>query len=432
MNLSSIQSLMNMEMALYGGFNMNSNAPSYANGYGMYNQPSFYGYPSGYNYNNAYYYNNSFANNNTIFGQNIPQQYYNQTQGQISQPTTIFQGLSATEQNALIDSYASNLEYDQKLLPAIGSSVAMGAVMLNPCILRHPFKTIGVAIKGDTVNMFKDAKKAGTAMNDLWSKNHYVMEEARRAMNKIELRHKSKFKLGLFKEPFKVDEYKILKDRMEDAIKLNNIDDIAKAAETLNHANVNNGKLPKLWSWIRGKKVASVGSRMKETKVIGESASKLLNFNNMTFRKAFERSGGKLGLAFGALELLLNMGKIKTAFEKDNKTGMKQLGQTTVKAAANTAGWMLGETAAIWGFAKVGATIGTALGPGIGTAIGAIVGMVGGSIGALLFNKGAKAIVGDDVANKLEAEAINFYEKAANFDEDIFFHHDDLKKRFTK
>ncbi|MBQ9789882.1 MAG: hypothetical protein IJW31_09835 [Lentisphaeria bacterium] len=35
-------------------------------------------------------------------------------------------------------------------------------------------------------------------------------------------------------------------------------------------------------------------------------------------------------------------------------------------------------------------------------------------------------------ANNLEVEAVKFYEKAANFEEDAFFRYDDLKKRFTK
>ena len=35
-------------------------------------------------------------------------------------------------------------------------------------------------------------------------------------------------------------------------------------------------------------------------------------------------------------------------------------------------------------------------------------------------------------ADNLEVEAVKFYEKAANFDEDAFFRYDDLKKRFTK
>ena len=213
-----------------------------------------------------------------------------------------------------------------------------------------------------------------------------------------------------------------MQDALENAKKTGNIDEVAKATEKLRYAYCRNGKVFKAADWIRTKifrmesKLQNPLEMLKNTAEIDKNAATLLGRDKMTFGKAFEKAGGKLGLAFGAIEILMNMGKIQTAFEKDKEDqalgkkdknlGWKQLGQTTVKAAANAGGWMLGETAAIWAWSKVGATIGTAVGPGVGTLIGAVVGFVGGSLTMWLAGKATKKLVGEDVANKIEAEKL--------------------------
>ena len=388
-------SLMNMEMQLYGGVGMNSAAPSFVNNYqgcSNYLNQLYSTSPSFYGYNSA---------NSTNFGQNIAQNYTGQTSN--ANTGTIFQGLNTSEANSLIKSYAKNLEYSQKLIPAIGSGAAFGALMMNPRIIAHPFNYLTTAFKGDTVDMFKGIKKNG-ALQDLWKKNHFIMEEAYAQMNRTEARHKSK--LGLFRARYSDNDYNKLKGLMDKALKSGNIDEVAEATEKLRNAYTNNGYLPRFWNWITGKKPATVDMKLAETAKINDAVKTLKGYNTMTFKKAFQRSGGKFGLAFGAIELLLNFGKIQSAFEKDSKTGWKQLGQSTTKAVANTVGWALGETAAIWAGAKWGATIGTAFGPGVGTAVGAVIGMVGGSIGMWLFGKAARAAVGDDVANEIDAQKL--------------------------
>ena len=124
----------------------------------------------------------------------------------------------------------------------------------------------------------------------------------------------------------------------------------------------------------------------------------------MSFTKALKKGGGvKGGIFFAAIELFMNWDKIKTAFSKDDSTGWKQVGQTTTKAVGNAIGWAAGEAAGVWAATALGAKIGTIFGPGIGTVIGGIAGFVGGSIGMWLAGKATKAIVGQDVADKVTA-----------------------------
>jgi len=82
-------------------------------------------------------------------------------------------------------------------------------------------------------------------------------------------------------------------------------------------------------------------------------------------------------------------------------SGNKQLLQSGVKAAASAAGWSAGRLAGGVLGAKAGAAIGTMFGPGIGTAVGSVVGFACGCVGSWLANKGLKAIMGKDEAEKL-------------------------------
>ena len=127
------------------------------------------------------------------------------------------------------------------------------------------------------------------------------------------------------------------------------------------------------------------------------------------------KKGGIGGaLLFFGIEVLCGASNIKTAYAKDKEDkaagkecqnyGKKQLTQTIVKGAGNALGWAAGEAAGIWAAGALGAKIGTAFGPGIGTIIGGLAGMVGGAIGMWITGKATKALVGDDVANKITAD----------------------------
>ena len=140
--VAPISSLSNMEMQLYGGQSYNASAPSYYNNYcgtsaynnSMYANPIFNGYNMGVPQQYG-----------TNFGQTIPQTYMNQSVQsaqvgqQQAQPETIFQGLTQSEQQALMNTYRKGLEPAEKL--ALGSGVAMQTIMMNPRIVAHPINT---------------------------------------------------------------------------------------------------------------------------------------------------------------------------------------------------------------------------------------------------------------------------------------------------
>ncbi len=417
--VAPINSLMNMEMKLYGGLGTGVNAPSYLNGYaGASNYLNQAYYPSFYGANNNYSYPYNY---NTGFGQNIPQGYAQQTQAQAqsAEQATIFQGLKTSEANALVKTYAKGLEYNPKLFSAVASGAGFGALMMNPRILAHPYNYLSTTLNSKSVvnSLFKDVKQAGSVLNTAWKENNVIMEELYAQMHRAESR--SKWKLGAFRKRYSQAEFGRLVKLAEEALKPDasgkiDVKKVAKIAEQLREVNsMNNGWLVHPIDNFN-KKAQTVTSKLTDvlddTSKVGKSvcdkADNLLKFRNsqMSFKKAFERSGGKLGLAFGAVCLLMSIPKIQSAFGKDKKTGWKQLGQSTTKAVAETAGWALGETAAIWAGAKWGATLGTAVGPGVGTAIGAVIGMIGGAIGCWAFGKTAKALVGDDVANEIDAQ----------------------------
>ncbi len=116
------------------------------------------------------------------------------------------------------------------------------------------------------------------------------------------------------------------------------------------------------------------------------------------------------GWTAAATTVIGDVGKLKTAYKKDAKTGLIQTGQTAVKAAGSGVGTWAGAKLGAAGGAKVGGLIGTCFGPA-GTAIGAAIGGAIGAIGGAIFGgwagkKAAKAVVGKDVADKVQQENV--------------------------
>lgn len=466
MSLSPINSLMNMEMALYGGYGIGmSQAPSMLNGYkgraysdttSAYN-PTFNGY-------NNYTYQNPYAlQDTTSFGQYIPNQYtYNQspeyqTQSIDDGSNSIFTGLNQNDIDNLTNSYAKGLEPSESLAGAALGGAAF-ALVQNPRLIFHPINSF----KGTQAveKIFASAKAEGTMFNQLL-KNPETNELAREfwfRANKVESRNFTK--LGLFRRSYvnNPEAYKTLngitRDTLariesaatkEDAIKI-----LEEGTTKLRAGYVSDGWLAEGFRYVKngGKWVGKQGLGLVErinpnvvnwtrTNAKGETVNvwnKLTNamkatskptvtdaitkgskamtkagaeVAGMTAKKSFGKllakcGGVKGGLLFAGLEFIMSFGKIKTAFSKDSKTGWKQVGQTTVKAAGSAAGWALGEAA--------GLAIGTAICPGLGTIagglIGGAIGIIGGMIGCWAAGRGTKALVGEDVANKVEAEQL--------------------------
>ncbi len=112
----------------------------------------------------------------------------------------------------------------------------------------------------------------------------------------------------------------------------------------------------------------------------------------------FKAQGGPVMLVLeGTTEAITNV--IPTFKQLGAKSGMKQIGKSTVKTCASVGGWVAG--AAIG--TKIGAAIGSII-PGAGTAVGAAAGaiigslcsLIGGTLGSRLAKKGAEKIVGKD------------------------------------
>lgn len=315
--------------------------------------------------------------------------YNNQPNYDYAQPVQQ-QAVDPKDWDVVARDYAKSMEPSEGLLGAATGGATFG-VLMHPRLVAHPYNSF----KGlkDVKEMFK-----GEAFNKLWKENNSVMREAYFQMHKASSRANSK--LGLFRKAYSPEKYAELKGMMDKAIKSGNIEEVAKAAEHLKQSYVSDGWIPRQWQKLTGGKPAAVDAAK-----VAENAKKLVDSNKMSFKKVLAHGGGvKGGLFFMGMELLMSLGKIKTAFSKDSETGMKQVGQTLVKGAGSAVGWAAGEALGIWGMAKLGAAVGTAFGPGIGTAIGGLVGIIGGSIGCCLAGKLTKKLVGEDVANKVEAE----------------------------
>lgn len=350
-------------------------------------------------------------------GGNVP------TPTQTQVPSTIFGCLNQEQKEAIVDCYAKNLEPTESFKNAVLMGTVSTTIMQNPRIIAHPWNYLTTTLKksSDVNKMFSGVRKNGSTMNKLWKENSMILEEAFSQMHRAESRYKSK--LGLFRAKYNQKDYEQLKDIMQKALdeakRTGNIDEVAKATEKLRHAYCNDGWFAKQWNKITklfGKDtLPTVNKRLGETAKIDSLVTERLKYQNktLTIGKAFQKTGGWIGLLFGAVEIMMNWSKVKTAQAKDEENaamgihteyGKQQKRQTITKGVGNAIGWAIGETLGVWAYAKVGAAVGTALGPGIGTAIGAAIGFLGGSLGMWLAGKGTKALVGEDVANKIEAE----------------------------
>ena len=400
--VSPINSLTNMEYMLYGGASgVNPNCPSFSNSY-MANRNSWnYQMPFGYN-------NQSIWNNQ--YGQNYD--YGNvggaSTTSDAQQASQTGFGASSRDMDTLGKYYLKGMEPSESLLGAAGGGAAF-ALVNNTRFIAHPFASLSSVASVE--KMFADVKKDGTTLNKLWSKGETssLMRDAYHRMHKLEGASKWRF-APLFKKRLDKTTYDTLKKEMELALKSGNIEQITKATEKIKIAtDAKTGVLPDLWAKITGNKVKTIAQRTPcgsdltkiARKKVADAGTKSLSEKIL---QGFRSQGIKGGAFFAAMEFLMDFGKIRTAFSKDSSTGVKQLGQTSVKAAGSIIGWTVGEAVGAAAGAKIGAAVGTAFCPGLGTAIGAVAGLVGGSIGTWAMGKLTKKLVGEDVGSKVEVE----------------------------
>lgn len=156
---------------------------------------------------------------------------------------------------------------------------------------------------------------------------------------------------------------------------------------TFNNFETVNQKLNPMFYNTTGKPAGKIASKISKivepvaNSTLGK-AVKLPQFSNLCKRTG----AGFMAVIDGAMELFT---EVVPAFSKGGiGEGVKQLGKSTAKVGASTAGFVLGEA----GGQVAGAAIGTAICPGIGTAIG---GFIGGLFGGMF----ASSVAGNVVKN---------------------------------
>lgn len=434
--IGSVQSLANMEWMLYGNTPAygNLSAPSIVNNYctGMNN--SMYGYPYTNSYMNPYMNQNIYGAYNPTFGQSVTSPYTQQNTN--TQENSVFTGLSAQEQNALVKDYTKSMAPSESLMGATAGAVGF-SLLFHPRTIVHPINTYKSFAK--TKEIFKGITEPGTKLAEAWAKPEYneVLRDAYAAMNRIDARSLKGKGLHIRRAPFESGEYEALQNIMKKAVenfdpaKPETVKELLEATESLNRANVKNGLLPRGWNKVKnlvrgtdnklpsalesamtkpaedaGKAAKGLLGRLLNNSSTEKATAETLSKGSKTYLQTLKTSGGGIAGAifFLGMEYVLGAGKIKDAFNKDSKTGWAQLGQTTVNGIGSAAGWAAGEALGTWGCAKLLAKAGTKIKPGLGTAIGAIAGMVVGSIGCWFTGKITHKIVGQDVADKVQAE----------------------------
>lgn len=399
--VSPINSLANMEYMLYGGASgVNPNCPSFSNGYMANNTSWNYQTPFGYNnqsiWNNQYYQNYGLGN---VGGAS--------TTSDAQQASQTGFGASSRDIDTLGKYYLKGMEPSESLLGAAGGGAAF-ALVNNTRFIAHPFASLSSL--GAVEKMFAGVKDKKSALGKLWNnpETNAVVRDAYHKMHKLEGASKWRF-APLFKKRLDKTTYDALKKEMELALESGNKEQIAKATEKIRVATGSKtGVIPQAWRSLIGKTNPDIAKMTTDTAVKSavdkKLAEKAVTGYGEAIKKGFKSQGIKGGGFFAAMEFLMDFGKIRTAFSKDSKTGAKQLGQTSVKAAGSIIGWTVGEAVGAAAGAKIGAAVGTAFCPGLGTAIGAVAGLVGGSIGTWAMGKLTKKLVGEDVGSKVEVE----------------------------
>ncbi len=399
--VSPINSLANMEYMLYGGASgVNPNCPSFSNGY-MANNTSW-NYQTPFGYNNQSIWNNQYDQNyglGNVGGAS--------TTSDAQQASQTGFGASSRDIDTLGKYYLKGMEPSESLLGAAGGGAAF-ALVNNTRFIAHPFASLSSL--GAVEKMFAGVKDKKSDLGKLWNnpETNAVVRDAYHKMHKLEGASKWRF-APLFKKRLDKTTYDALKKEMELALESGNKERIAKATEKIRVATSSKtGVIPQAWRSLIGKTNPDIAKMTTDTAVKSAVDKKLVEKAvtgyGEAIKKGFKSQGIKGGGFFAAMEFLMDFGKIRTAFSKDSSTGVKQLGQTSVKAAGSIIGWTVGEAVGAAAGAKIGAAVGTTFCPGLGTAIGAVAGLVGGSIGTWAMGKLTKKLVGEDVGSKVEVE----------------------------
>ncbi len=400
--VSPIQSLSNMEYALYGNSpNFGSTAaPSMINGY----------YTASPYLTNSYPYYNAY---NSYPYSNYQQDIFTPQQNTVQTPQ-----IAQSDLDKVADFYNKASQPSESLVSAAIGGAAFGLIN-NPRLIVHPINSIG-ALK-NTEKMFASIKTPESFLNQLWTnpETNDLARELYFRWHKVEARHHG-WKIGAFRKKYSEADYEELKKIVNKAIESGKQENIVEAVAKLKTAYTNDGFIARGFGKVKeffggAPKVRTVTDALATTNkkaIEAEIAGLEKTIGKVGFKEALKRGGGvKGGLFFMGIELLMGLGKIIECFKQDKENkqkgvstnyGAKQLGQTLVKGAGSAVGWAAGEALGVMASAKICAAIGTAIAPGVGTAIGGVLGLIGGSIGCWATGKLTKWLVGQDVGEKVK------------------------------
>ena len=400
MNNFAVNNLANMEFMLYGTrVGMNMNCPTYYNGYMgavnnmNYYNPTFRGYNNYNNYGNKdifTQYNDATRVNNTI-------RTAAEGNSKVDWNNPQFKGgITQEDIDNLADYYAKNNALEEGFAGALTGGLSWMAFEHAQSVF-HP-KNAWKGMKA-AEEIFKNVPK------EFAKTNSALLQEAQIAVQQaVRDTGKKGWWSQWLRRPLDEKAVKPLVEDMKKALRSGKVERIAEATERLQAARGMDGRIA---GTLTGRK--TVAERLaSKTKKIEEGKTNLLNMNKGVIENKFgslaKSAFKKDFVGFMIFETLFNAGKIMTAFQKDTETGIKQTSQSLGKSALGTAGWCLGRAAGTWLGAKAGAAIGTAVCPGVGTAVGALIGLTVGSIGMWAGHKLGNAILGHDVADKVEAQ----------------------------
>ncbi len=399
-----INSLANMEYMLYGGTSgLNSNCPSYINGYQASNPYTGYYNPQ-YLQNYANYQNNISNPNGIAEVQNssnaAQQTQITGTTGQNTQTP-----VTNADINALTKFYKDSNSMVQKW-GDIGTSALFIAAAENSQVLKHPFNSIR-AIKA--TNMIFD--KSNTAIQALWQKNPELMQKAYGQLHAVNRMAQPKFSFvqKWFQKPITETARKDLEKIMADAIKSGDEKAILRATETLKASRGMDGYIPTAWNKVKNFFGGNAKNLTPQERILKKAADIDKAVNAPAALKpgvgGLLKQGLKEGKTFAIFGMVMDLPKIFSAYKNGGiDSALTQITQTGIRSVADGIGWTLGRAAGGAIGTKVGATIGTAVCPGLGTAVGAVLGFLGGAAGSILASKITHALIPTDEGTKLEAQ----------------------------
>ncbi|MBE7703028.1 MAG: hypothetical protein E7Z89_03145 [Cyanobacteria bacterium SIG28] len=393
MTLANITALNNMATMLYG-----VGGSDYLNSMYM-NNPYTMGYINPYSQANPYL--NPYSN--SIFNNQLQNQIYPYNQTQATQ-TGVAQTASLSDiEKVKTDYQKTKTEEITQTWGSLPMAVGMIGLMENPQGMIHWWNS-GKAMKA-TSQVFD---LSNPTIKALWEKNPGLMQRAYTELNNLNAKTHSK--LGAFVRRANTSDVQQVNDMMKTALQSGDEKAILRATETVHATKGTDGWLARGWNKIKsfftGKeaKTTTIPERIANKSQMIDDAVKVPGALNPGF-KSMMKTGLKGGGLCAAISLLMDSGKIIDAFKLGGTdSGVKQVGQTLVRAGADMVGFAVGRAGGAVLGAKVGAAIGTCFGPGVGTLIGGAIGLICGAAGSVVTSKLVSKFIPVDEGTKVKSE----------------------------